>query len=315
MNIGQLGLQFAADFLQLLTSLTSNKYVLFIISQESNKINKQTNKSPKWQQVVTKRKTLVSSNLFPRVLSYSSRTLGTRLGFINVKWVVSSGNRSTEKFHGLWVVCAKKCVLNGKSYAAGGNLVTWKAGIKKMTEQCARKFLLHMGFPYYAEVKRDRRLSSKNGNKMDILELRDMCWMEWTGTSNFEALVSKHRLCPISLNWNVITSPSNLLIEQRLYKGWKKCLSCLLFRYWSKKPAYYLVLYIRFLAEVIQTYSFWISQTFLKVCNKSLIFGFRLGQAFRFLLFICQLLACFLQFVFQGFFLFGELQQRKKLCY
>ena len=109
---------------------------------------------------------------------------------------------------------------------------------------------------------------------------------------------------------NVITSPSDLLIEQHLHKDWKKCLSCLLFRYWSKKPAYYLVL--QFSAEVIQTYSFWISQTFLKVCNKSLIFGFRLGQAFRFLLFICKLLACFLQFVFQGFFLFGELQQRKK---
>lgn len=139
-----------------------------------------------------------------------------------------------------------------------------------------------------------------------------MCWMEWTGTSHFEAWVSKQRLCPISLNWNVITSPSNLLIEQHLYNGWKKCLSCLLFRYWSKKPAYYLVLYIPFLAEVIQTYSFWISQTFLKVCNKSLIFGFRLGQAFRFLLFICKLLACFLQFVFQGFLLFGELQQSQK---
>ena len=42
MNIGQLGLQFAADFLQLLTSLTSNKYVLFIINQESKKkANKQ----------------------------------------------------------------------------------------------------------------------------------------------------------------------------------------------------------------------------------------------------------------------------------
>lgn len=65
------------------------------------------------------------------------------------------------------------------------------------------------------------------------------------------------------------------------------------------------------LYSVIQTYSFWISQTFLKICNKSLIFGFRLGQAFRFLLFICKLLACFLQFIFQGFLLFGELQQRK----
>ena len=177
------------------------------------------------------------------------------------------------------------------------------------------KVLALYGFPYYAELKRDRGLSCKNGSDIDILELRDMCWIEWTGTSNFEALVSKHQLCPISLNWNVITSPSNLIIEQHLYKGWKKCLSCLLFRYWSKKPAYYLVLYIPFSAEVIQTYSFWISQTFLKICNKSLIFGFRLGQAFRFLLFICKLLACFLQFIFQGFLLFGELQQRKNLCY
>ena len=152
------------------------------------------------------------------------------------------------------------------------------------------KVLALYGFLYYAEVRRDRGLSCTNGNEIDVLELRHMCWMERTGTSNF-----------------VITSPSNLLIEQHLYKGWKKCLSCLLFRYWSKTPAYYLV---------IQTYSFWISQTFLKVCNKSLIFGFRLGQAFRFLLFICKLLACFLQFVFQGLFLFGELQQRKKkLCY
>lgn len=172
------------------------------------------------------------------------------------------------------------------------------------------KVLALYGFLYYAEVRRDRGLSCTNGNEIDVLELRHMCWMERTGTSNFEALESKHRLCPISLNWNVITSPSDLLIEQHLHKDWKKCLSCLLFRYWSKKPAYYLVL--QFSAEVIQTYSFWISQTFLKVCNKSLIFGFRLGQAFRFLLFICKLLACFLQFVFQGFFLFGELQQRKK---
>ena len=133
MNIGQLGLQFAADFLQLLTSLTSNKYVLFIINQESKKINKQTNKQTNRQnekQVVTKCKTLVSSNLVPRVLSYSSRTPGTRLAFNKVKWVVSSGNRSTEKLHGLWVVCAKKCVLNGKSYAASGNMVTWITGIK-----------------------------------------------------------------------------------------------------------------------------------------------------------------------------------------
>ena len=172
------------------------------------------------------------------------------------------------------------------------------------------KVLALYGFLYYAEVRRDRGLSCTNGNEIDVLELRHMCWMERTGTSNFEALESKHRLCPISLNWNVITSPSDLLIEQHLHKDWKKCLSCLLFRYWSKTPAYYLVL--QFSAEVIQTYSFWISQTFLKVCNKSLIFGFRLGQAFRFLLFICKLLACFLQFVFQGFFLFGELQQRKK---
>ena len=88
MNIGQLGLQFAADFLQLLTSLTSNKYVLFIINQESKKINKQTNHQNDKQvvkQVVTKCKTLVFSNLVPRVLSYSSRTLGTRQGFYQCK--------------------------------------------------------------------------------------------------------------------------------------------------------------------------------------------------------------------------------------